>query len=59
MGDCEVGFAEQITGPGCVGVIKAELQTPVSGKTGKAQKVPRTTKANKARSQTLAANIGE
>ncbi|KAL2511044.1 Transcription factor E2FB [Abeliophyllum distichum] len=58
MGDFEAECKEQNIGPGCPGVIKASLQTPVSGKTGKAQKVPRTTKANKARSQTSVANIG-
>ncbi|XP_022898892.1 transcription factor E2FB-like [Olea europaea var. sylvestris] len=58
MGDCEVGFTEQNLGPGCVGLINSALQTPVSGKTGMAQKVRRTAKANKARLQTPVANIG-
>ncbi|KAL2536089.1 Transcription factor E2FB [Forsythia ovata] len=58
MGEFEAECTEQNIGPGCASVIKAPLQTPVSGKMGKAQKVPRTTKANKARSQTPVANIG-
>ncbi|CAI9785842.1 unnamed protein product [Fraxinus pennsylvanica] len=58
MGDCEAEFVEQNIGPSSSGVINAPLQTPVSGKKGKAQKVPRTMKANKTRSQTPATNIG-
>ncbi|KAI3450754.1 hypothetical protein Pfo_007419 [Paulownia fortunei] len=58
MADCEAKSADQNVGPGSTGVIKGPLRTPVSGKAGKAQKVPRTTKANKAGSQTPTTNIG-
>lgn len=58
MGDCEAEFVEQNIGPGSTGVLNASLQTPVSGRRGKAQKVPRI-KANKARSQIPVTNIGE
>ncbi|CAA2968176.1 transcription factor E2FB [Olea europaea subsp. europaea] len=57
MGDCEAEFVEQNIGPGSTGVLNASLQTPVSGRRGKAQKVPRI-KANKARSQIPVTNIG-
>ncbi|KAL0436263.1 UNVERIFIED_CONTAM: Transcription factor E2FB [Sesamum radiatum] len=40
---CEAASAEQNMGPGNAGVMKGLARTPVSGK---AQKVPRTTKAN-------------
>ncbi|KAI3461260.1 hypothetical protein Pfo_017923 [Paulownia fortunei] len=56
--DCEVESAEENAGPGSVAVIKGPLQTPPSAKSRKAQKVPRTTKANKAGSQIPMANIG-
>lgn len=51
--------AEQNVGPGSSVVINGPHQTPVSGKAGKPQKVPRTAKANKVASQTLMANTGE
>ncbi|KAL6563687.1 hypothetical protein OROGR_002646 [Orobanche gracilis] len=55
--DHELESAEQNAGPGGVAVVKGPLRTP-SGKSGKAQKVPRTRKANKARSQIPVAYIG-
>lgn len=58
MAVCEVESAEQSAGPGSTGDIKAPVRTPVSGKTGKAVKVPRTTKANRAALQAPIANIG-
>ncbi|KAL6527936.1 hypothetical protein OROMI_029747 [Orobanche minor] len=56
--DHELESAEHNAGPGGVAVVKGPLRTPPSGKSGKAQKVPRTRKANKARSQIPVANIG-
>lgn len=50
--------AEQNAGPGNVAAMKAPLRTPPSAKSGKAQKVPRTTKSNRAGSQIPVANIG-
>ncbi|PIN25216.1 Transcription factor E2F/dimerization partner (TDP) [Handroanthus impetiginosus] len=58
IADCEAESAEQHAGPGRVAGAKGPLRTPPSGKSGKAQKVPRTTKANKAGSQMPVANIG-
>ncbi|KAK4441320.1 Transcription factor E2FB [Sesamum alatum] len=58
VADSEVESAEQNAGAGSFAAIKGPLQTPPSGKSGKAQKVPRTTKAKKAGSQIPMANIG-
>lgn len=44
--------------PGFVYSLNSPLQTPVSGKSGKTQKMPRTSKANRSASQS-AANAGE
>nr|GMD22957.1 transcription factor E2FB-like [Ipomoea batatas]GMD24380.1 transcription factor E2FB-like [Ipomoea batatas]GME11220.1 transcription factor E2FB-like [Ipomoea batatas] len=43
--------------PGFVYSLNSPLQTPVSGKAGKTQKMPRTSKANRSASQS-AANVG-
>ncbi|KAK6144185.1 hypothetical protein DH2020_021005 [Rehmannia glutinosa] len=56
--DSEVKSAEQNAGPGGVAVVRGPLHTPPSAKSGKAQKVPRTTKASKAGSQIPMANVG-
>ncbi|KAL0418349.1 UNVERIFIED_CONTAM: Transcription factor E2FB [Sesamum radiatum] len=58
VADSEVESAEQNAGAGSFAALKGQLQTPPSGKSGKAQKVPRTTKAKKAGSQIPMANIG-
>ncbi|KAL0460816.1 UNVERIFIED_CONTAM: Transcription factor E2FB [Sesamum latifolium] len=58
VADSEVESAEQNAGAGSFAAPKGPLQTPPSGKSGKAQKVPRTTKAKKAGSQIPMANIG-
>ncbi|KAK6138468.1 hypothetical protein DH2020_027788 [Rehmannia glutinosa] len=56
--DSEVKSAEQNAGPGGVAVVRGPLHTPPSAKSGKAQKVLRTTKASKAGSQIPMANVG-
>ncbi|KAL7084790.1 hypothetical protein ACP275_14G242900 [Erythranthe tilingii] len=52
----EVESAERNAGPSSATVTKNPLQTPPSARSGKAQKVPRTTKASRAQIST--ANIG-
>lgn len=59
VADGEVESAGQNAGPGSVAVIKGPFQTPPSAKSGKFQKVPRTTKANKGGSQIPMANVGK
>ncbi|XP_073153380.1 transcription factor E2FB-like [Henckelia pumila] len=48
MADNEVESSEQYLGPGNSSTNKGPFRTPVSGKAGRAQKVPRTTKSSKA-----------
>ncbi|CAK9184687.1 unnamed protein product [Ilex paraguariensis] len=54
--DCEDESREQK--PGYIELVSSPLQTPVSGKGGKAQKIPRIAKCNRSGSQTPAANVG-
>ncbi|XP_073286635.1 transcription factor E2FB-like isoform X1 [Primulina huaijiensis] len=56
MADCEVESSEQYLGPGNSSTNKGLSRTPVSGKAGRAQKVPRTTKSRKAGSPSLGSN---
>ncbi|XP_059659636.1 transcription factor E2FB-like [Cornus florida] len=58
VADCEAESSEQNPSHGCAEAVNSHLQTPVSGKAGKAQKVPRTGKLNKSGPQTPAANVG-
>ncbi|XP_021887509.1 transcription factor E2FB [Carica papaya] len=46
------------TGPGYTEVVNSSLQTPASGKGGKAEKTSRLTKSNKSGSQTPVSNLG-
>lgn len=57
--DGEAESTEQKPGPGHSDAMSSLLKTPVSGKSGKPQKAPRVTKANRAVSQNLASNVGE
>lgn len=59
MADCEVESSEQYLGPRNSSTNKGPFRTPVSGKAGRAQKVPRITKSSKAGSQTPLSIIGE
>uniref|UniRef100_A0A5B6ZWZ9 Putative transcription factor E2FB n=1 Tax=Davidia involucrata TaxID=16924 RepID=A0A5B6ZWZ9_DAVIN len=56
--DYEALSSERNRSPGCTEVVNSSLQTPVSAKGGKAQKVPRAGKCNRSGSQTPASNIG-
>lgn len=56
--DFEGENGEQNPNPGFAGVVSSPLQTPVSGKGGKAQKIPRIAKFNRTGSQTPASNVG-
>lgn len=57
--DLEAESNERATGPGCTEIVNSPLQTPVSGKGGKAQKTSRLTKNNKSGPQISSANLGE
>ncbi|KAJ4724906.1 Transcription factor [Melia azedarach] len=56
--DLEAESNERATGPGCTEIVNSPLQTPVSGKGGKAQKTSRLTKNNKSGPQISSANLG-
>ncbi|XWS52805.1 hypothetical protein CRYUN_Cryun11dG0103600 [Craigia yunnanensis] len=56
--DREVESSEWAMPPGCTDVISSPLQTPVSGKGGKAPKTSRLTKCSKSGPQTPASNLG-
>ncbi|XP_075490206.1 transcription factor E2FB-like isoform X2 [Primulina tabacum] len=58
IADCEVESSEQYLGPENSSTNKGLFRTPVSGKAGRAQKVPRTRKSSKAGSQTPLSIIG-
>ena len=59
VADREVESSEWAMPPGCTEVVSSPLQTPVSGKGGKAQKTSRLTKNSKSGPQTPASNLGE
>ncbi|KAA8514969.1 hypothetical protein F0562_018244 [Nyssa sinensis] len=54
----EAVSSERNRSPGCTELVNSPLQTPVSAKVGKAQKVPRAGKCNRSGSQTPASNVG-
>lgn len=56
--DGEAESTEEKPGPGHSDAVNSLLKTPVSGKSGKPQKAPRVTKANRTASQNPASNIG-
>ncbi|KAK3032760.1 hypothetical protein RJ639_034909 [Escallonia herrerae] len=56
--DLEAENSEQNPSSGYTEAVNSPLQTPISGKGGKAQKAPRITKCNKSGSQTPASNVG-
>ncbi|XP_021278199.1 transcription factor E2FB isoform X1 [Herrania umbratica] len=58
IADREVESSEWTMPPGYTEVVSSPLQTPVSGKGGKAQKTSRLTKSSKAGPQTPASNLG-
>lgn len=57
--EVEAESTEQKPSPGHSDAVSSLLKTPVSGKSGKPQKAPRVTKANRAASQNPASNVGE
>ncbi|XP_040973685.1 transcription factor E2FB isoform X2 [Gossypium hirsutum] len=58
LADREVESSEWALPPGCTELGSSPLQTPVSGKGGKAQKTSRLTKNSKSGPQTPASNLG-
>ncbi|XVE79178.1 hypothetical protein DITRI_Ditri14bG0037100 [Diplodiscus trichospermus] len=58
IADREVESTEWPMPPGCTEVASSPLQTPLSGKGGKAQKTSRLTKSSKCGPQTPASNLG-
>ncbi|KAA3458627.1 transcription factor E2FB-like [Gossypium australe] len=58
VADREVESSEWALPPGCTELVSSPLQTPVSGKGGKAQKTSRLTKNSKSGPQTPASNLG-
>lgn len=58
VADSEVEPADHNVGPSNVALMKGPFQTPPSAKSGKLQKASRT-KANKAASQIVIANVGK
>ncbi|XWS73853.1 hypothetical protein CRYUN_Cryun02cG0164900 [Craigia yunnanensis] len=58
IADREVESGEWAMPQGCTEVVSSPLQTPVSGKGGKAQKASRLTKSSKSGPQTPASNLG-
>ncbi|KZV30553.1 hypothetical protein F511_05703 [Dorcoceras hygrometricum] len=56
MPDCEAESSEKYLGPGNSSTNKGSFRTPVSGKAGRAQKVPRTTKSSNAGSPSPGSN---